>query len=252
MTYLGEERAKFKRQQSKEAIALAIQGRWQEAAALNRAIIENSPGDVEARNRLGRALTELGEYAQAREAYLQTTKVDPNNRIAQKNLDRLSLLEEETTIVDVPHQITPQIFLEETGKTGVVNLINLAPATVLARMGSGEGVNLKVESKRLLIEDRGGEYLGEVDHKYAPRLLRLMEGGNEYTAAIASLDNGLRVLIRETYQHPSQEGRLSFPLKAKDKFRSYLRDSLLKHEDEEAEEESAEAFIEEETDAGYQ
>lgn len=252
MAYLGEERAKLKRQQTKEAIALAIQGQWQEAVALNRAIIDSFPGDVEAYNRLGRALTELGEYAQAREAYLQTTKLDPNNRIAQKNLERLSLLEEKTTTVEVPHQISPQIFLEETGKAGVVNLVNLAPATVIARMGSGEVVNLKVDNKRLLIEANGGEYLGEVAHKYAPRLLRLMEGGNEYTAAIASLDNGLKVLIRETYQHPSQEGLLSFPLKVKDKFRSYLRDSLLKHEDEEAEEEAAEAFIEEETDAGAQ
>ena len=48
---------------AKEAIALAMQGRWEEAVAANRAILELFPEDVDAYNRLGSALMELGEYA---------------------------------------------------------------------------------------------------------------------------------------------------------------------------------------------
>ncbi len=55
MTYQGEEQVKLRRQSSKEAIALAMQGRWREAVAANMSIIGDFPNDVDAHNRLGRA-----------------------------------------------------------------------------------------------------------------------------------------------------------------------------------------------------
>ena len=72
-------------QRSKQAIAMAMEGRWQEAVAANRAIIADFPQDVEAYNRLGRACLQVGEYAQAKEAYRQAMEIDPYNAIARKN-----------------------------------------------------------------------------------------------------------------------------------------------------------------------
>ena len=69
MPHEEERLIRLKQQRSKEAIDLAMQGRWQEAVAINKEIIENSPDDVDTYNRLGRAYMELGDYAQAREAY---------------------------------------------------------------------------------------------------------------------------------------------------------------------------------------
>ena len=63
MTYQEERLARLKRQRSRQAIDLAMQGRWQEAVAANKYIIEDFPTDVDAYNRLGRACMELGEYA---------------------------------------------------------------------------------------------------------------------------------------------------------------------------------------------
>ena len=54
-----EEKAQLRQQLSKEAIDLALQGRWEEAEAVNRDIIKRFPTDVEAYNRLGRVLTGL-------------------------------------------------------------------------------------------------------------------------------------------------------------------------------------------------
>ena len=53
---------RLKQQRSKEAIALAMQGRWQEAVDINKEIIEDFPDDVDTCNRLGRAYMELGAY----------------------------------------------------------------------------------------------------------------------------------------------------------------------------------------------
>jgi len=244
MAFLTEDRAKLNRRLTREAISLAMQGKWREAVSVNQMILDNFPTDVEAYNRLGRALMELGEYARAREAYSKALELDPHNKIARKNLERLEMLGETSAPKHRDeHRIAPQLFLEETGKSGVVNLVNTASQEVLARMGAGDEVLLKIEGTKLLVTDRDGEYLGEVEPGHARRLIRLMEGGNKYAAAIAGLDGGVRVFIKETYQHPSQMGRLSFPVKEMAGFHPYLRGGLLRQEEQEEEEGEEDTFM---------
>lgn len=219
-----------------EAIALAMQGRWQEAVSINKTILELSPEDVDAFNRLGRALMELGEYEEARESYSHAIAIDRYNSIARKNLDRLSHLAKLSPVPKGGRKLSLDIFIGEAGKVSVVNLINLAPSDIVARMAPGEEVTLHIEEQRLLVRDGHGEYLGEVEPKYGLRLAKLMGGGNKYIAAISGLaENKVKVIIREVYQHPSQAGRLSFPKKEKDSFRSYARKNLLRHESEDEE-----------------
>lgn len=239
MAYQGEDKAKLKREREKEAIALAMEGRWGEAVVANRAILELFPVDVEALNRLGRALMELGEYAGARDAYSRALELDPHNTIARKNLARLSFLGEKHSAPKADrYKVAPHLFVEEAGKAGVVNLVHLAPKEVLARMTAGAPVSLRVKGHNLIVENGQGEYLGRVEPRHGLRLVKLIEGGNRYAAAIAGLgENEVRVLIRETYQHPSQAGLLSFPPKSMEGFRAYTRESLLRYELEEEGEE---------------
>jgi hypothetical protein len=75
-----------------------------------------------------------------------------------------------------------------------------------------------------------------VEPKLGQRLISFMAAGNQYVAAVSSLDNSVRVIIRETYQHPSQAGRVSFPAKGVDNFRSYIKDSVLKYDLDDEEE----------------
>ena len=53
--------------------------------------IELGP-DAEAENRLAKALWELGELGAAREHYQTALALDPTNRIAERNIDRLRML----------------------------------------------------------------------------------------------------------------------------------------------------------------
>ncbi len=220
---------------AKDAVGLALQGRWQEAVAANKGILEQFPDDVETHNRLGRALMEIGEYAEAKKAYGRTLELDPFNNIAKKSLGRLSLMGKRDTKADV-HKVVADIFVEETGKARVVRLVGLAAKEIVAKVAPGEEVILSMEGQRLLVKNKEDDYLGEVDPKYGARLAKLTTLGNQYIAAINSIgSNELKVIIREVYQHPSQAGRPSFPLKDKEGFRPYVRESLLRHrlEDEE-------------------
>ena len=232
MSFREEEWTRLRRQSSKKAIALAMQGRWQEAVAANKSIIESFPNDVDAYNRLARAYMELGDYSRAREAAEKAIKLDPYNTIAQKNLNRLSRLGETAVGSEgSSDKVEPQQFIGEVGKAGVVNLYRLAPPEILAKTVAGASVNLKVDGPSLVVENSRGEYLGLVEPKHAQRLIKLMEGGNRYSSAIvSSTEEAVTVIIREVYQHPSQAGRLSFPPSGVETFRPYIGDRIIRRE----------------------
>jgi len=238
MSYQEEEAVRLKRQYSKQAIDLAMQGQWREAVAANKTIIESFPNDVGAYNRLGRVYMEVGEYAQAREAYSRAVELDPYNAIAIKNLRRLSHLGE--TIVSWEgdsHKAEPQHFIEEIGKSGVVSLNHLAPWEILARMVSGDRVYLKIDESNLIVADGRGEYLGQVEPRQGQSLIKLMEGGNRYTVAIvSSAEDRMTIIIKEVYQDPSQAGRLSFPPRDSEAPQPYISHRVLKRESEDEEE----------------
>lgn len=244
-----EDKARLRRKASQEAITLAMQSRWEEAVAVNQSIIDLFPTDVDAYNRLGRAYTELGDFVRAKEAYSRALELDPKNSIAQKNYQRLcSLPDLPVRVEEKRREVAPDLFIGEMGKAGVVNLQDLAPKEVLAKMTAGNQVRLKVRGQQLVVENDEGEYLGLVEPPHGFRLAKLIEGGNRYTAAIVSIsDNNVKVIIREVYQDPSQIGRLSFPVKAMEGFQPHVKDTLLRQEtvEEEALEEAEYAELEE-------
>jgi len=232
MTYQEEEQSRLRRQSSKQAIALAMQGQWREAVAINQGLIEMFPNDVDAHNRLGRAYMELGEYAQAEASYGRTIQIDQYNSIARKNLQRLSHLKENAVSSEGDfHKLEPQHFIEEVGKAGVFQLYYLAPPAVLAKTVAGDRVNLKIDGSSLTAETSRGEYLGKVEPRHGQRIARFMEAGNRYSAAIvSSSDRRVTIIIREVYQHPSQVGRLSFPARGLVNIQSDVGDRAIRRE----------------------
>lgn len=233
--YQLSEKAKLRRQRTNEAIALAMQSQWDEAIAVNKSIIEIFPDDADAYNRLGKALTQLGRYAEAGDAYSHALEIEPNNGIAKKNLDRLAHLREAEPRNG--RQVSSHLFIEETGKADVADLYRLAPRKVLVKIAAGDPVHLEAKGQSLTVESVDGEYIGEVEPRLGLRLIKLMQGGNRYTAAIVGIgEKGGKVMIKEIFQHPSQAGRPSFPARAADGFRPYVKDSMLKYEREDDEE----------------
>ncbi len=239
MSYFKAESVAPKKRLEKEAVSLAMQGKWLEAVEKNKTILDAFPKDVDACNRLGRALTEMGNYAEAKEAYRKALGLDPHNSISKKNLTRLSLINEATSRPNAG-RVAPQVFVGETGKVGLVNLVNLAPKAVLAKVAPGDEVILKVKGLLSIAETPQGEYLGDVDPGHGPRLAKLMSGGNRYAVAVTSVDDiGIKLIVKEVYQDPAQEGKPSFPPKESDGFRAYVREGLVRREGSEPPEEEA-------------
>jgi hypothetical protein len=240
MTRDDEKLNRFKEQRSKEAIDLAMQARWKEAVDANREILEKFPQDVDTLNRLGRAYLELGQYKLSRESYGNSVKIDPYNAIANRNLRRLNDLKETQKTEVETDKVEPQQFIEEIGKAGVVTLQDLAPKEKRARTVAGDKAVIKVDGLYLVVENGRGEYLGKIEPKHAQRLVRLILGGNRYSAvAVKSTADHMTVMVRETYQHPSQAGKLSFPPRGMEEFRPYVGDKLIKLESEDEEEDES-------------
>ena len=237
MPYQEEEQAGQRWRRSRQAVALAMEGRWREAVSANQSLIENFPSDATAYNRLGRAYMELGEYSQAEEAYRRAMEHDPYNVIAKKNLERLSHLGgAAVSSQGDSDKVEPQQFVEETGKAGLVKLYHLASPEIVAKMGAGDKGYLKIDGSSLIVENAQGEYLGQVEPGHEQRLIKLMGGGNKYSAAIVSSMEGIvNVIVREVSQDPSQAGRPSFPAKEFKSPRPYVTDKV-KREIEEYEE----------------
>ena len=241
-----------RRQLSETAIAQATRGEWEAAVETNRQLLELGP-DIDASNRLGKALAELGRHAEALEAYEQALERDATNRIAQRNAERLRLV----LAADKParkngkgrtDKAPATLFIEEMGKTGRARVINLVAPRVLAPLSPGDAVELQVTNDEL--EARvGGAPIGIVEPRIAARLLKLIAAGNRYEAAITTLNdasNELTIIIREAFTHPSNFGKVSFPTSAQPGggVRPYMKGSAVRYDDddetEEAEEDSEE------------
>lgn len=243
-----EDQARAKRVRTEQAIQYAMQSRWDDAITANRAIIAAFPDEPEGYNRLGKALSETGKIKEAREAYQRALELEPTNTIARKNLDRLATARAKAE-PDKAQQVDTSLFIEESGKTGV-SVLKPANIKMLATLSAGDEVALKSVGSRLTVETMAGEYLSDVEPKLALRLTRLMNGGNKYAAAVASINGeSVRVIIKETFQHPDQVGRLSFPAgKAGEVIRPYTRESLVRSDADEDEEPAEDVEEWEETD----
>jgi tetratricopeptide (TPR) repeat protein len=230
---------RIKRTLAEQAIASAAAGKWSEAAETNRRLLEMGP-EADAENRLAKALWELGELGAAREHYQAALALDPTNRIAERNIDRLRTLLVAAGDKTVPAQdgskAPVRIFVEETGKTGFAHLLDLPDAKKLAQVNPGDSVEMTPEGNRLIAFSNGMR-IGVVDPRVAARLLKLIAEGNKYLAGVTSLGaQDVRIIIREIFQDPRNYGKVSFPTAAKSTdLRPYTKGTLLR-EDEELEE----------------
>ena len=225
---------RLKRQLVEQAIDAATAAEWEDAARINERLLEMGP-DSEAENRLAKAFWEQGELATAREHYQAALALDPTNRIAERNINRLRTLLAEAgkkTVAAKPGSKAPvSIFVEETGKTGFAHLVDLASSRELAQVNPGDAVELSTVGPRLQATSNGLP-IGVVEPRVAARLLKLIADGNKYAAGVTSLgDKDVRIIIRETYQDPNNYGKVSFPTAARiSDLRPYTKGTLVREE----------------------
>ena len=186
--------------------------------------------DVDAWNRLGKALLELGRYREAREAYGKSLELDPVNPIAKRNLDRLSTDPGRRTAA-------PRRGVSPRSRRTCSSRRSARPASTscrthraetLATLTAGDEVYLKPGEELIRSRTSSGDVLGAVEPKLALRLLRLIEGGNKYAAAVKSVDDSD---VEADHQGDLPRPRADPPLlpgHGGEGVRPYIKESLLR------------------------
>ena len=218
--------AKFRKDLDREAVGLALNGEWERAAEVNRAILELFADDagsvqgepVEAMNRLAKALIELGNYEEAGEVLDRVRSIAPYNNIARKNLARVEQMRG-TNAAATRHARkaagAPQLFIGESGKSATTVLGHTPRKLSLASISPGAPVSLVVEHHGISVYSEDGDYLGLVEQRLGHRLARLIDGGNTYEAAVIGVHgDGISIIIHETFRHRSLQNVTSFPKRA--------------------------------------
>jgi hypothetical protein len=240
-TFPTEDRLRQKRTKSEQAISLAMKNRWDEAAQVNREILDVFPNEVDAFNRLGKALTELGRYAEARDAYAQAVKLDPLNGIASKNLQRLGKLAAEGSAAPAPSPVDPRLFIEESGKTTLTQLTDVRRTEAAAKLSAGDQLQMARRGNQVVVVDQAGMDIGRIEPKLEQDLIRLLDLGNQYSVFVtAANEQTVHVIIRETHRSAAMGSRPSFRPTAAQEVRAYTREGAPRYELEEEDEDDDE------------
>lgn len=202
------------------AIDAAIKGKWEEAIVLNLKILESSPNNVAALNRLAKAYLEAGEIAKSIKVLKKVLRVDKYNTIAKKNFQRISEVHAKCKKLNGrnTHAINSScLFLEEPGKTKVVRLLNLAPKSNLLSVNTLDEVLLTPKRHTIQVVSIENKYIGALPDDISKRLTTLIKGGNKYEAFIKSAEKkAIDIFIRETHKSQKFKNQPSFLTRLKD------------------------------------
>ena len=192
---------------AQKAVSFALSGNWEEALKVNLEILSQGPEDVDALNRLARCYSEMGNAGKAVATTQKVLKIDPINSIAKKCLLRWKVVRPGECHNSCTQ--SGEAFLEESGKTKMVTLLNPGDSSLFANLDSGDAVKLSPYPHKVSVVDDSGKYIGCLPDDLAARLRNFMKKGNKYQVLIKSIDSkDVTVLIREL---ENKTGIASFP-----------------------------------------
>ena len=155
------------------------------------------------------------------------------------------------TSTAAPSQLDTRLFVEETG-TATVARLQATDEAARATLDAGDLVDLQVQGNAVNVLTVTGTYIGMVEPRIGLRLSKMMTAGNQYTAAMVTTEGALKVILRETFKHPSMIDKVSFPAGRSTEVRAYTRKGLLRRDDDEDYAEYGDdEVVEEESDDGW-
>jgi len=191
---------------AQKAVSLALAGEWQEALKTNLEILAILPEDIDSLNRLARCYSETGDTLRAVATTQKVLKIDPVNPIAQRCLSKWK-----TAKPGDNHKASPsgEAFLEESGRTKMITLLNPGESSLFANLNSGDELKLSAYAHKVSVIDLDGKYIGRLPDDLAARIRNLLKNGNKYQVLVKSIDEkDVTVLIREL---ENKTGVASFP-----------------------------------------
>lgn len=199
-------------QLEEDAVDAVLQSDWESALSINKQILSQDKSNLEALLRLGYAYVQLSQFDLAKKIYKKILRIQPHQRLALEYLEKIPLLETKKKKVSKTISYDPEIFLEMTGRTRTVRLINVGPKENLVDQNNGEEVVLKEKKRRLEVRSIQNDYLGVIPDDISKRLIYFMNEGSSYKAFIKDIDLiDVYVFIREIEKGPNVKHFPSFP-----------------------------------------
>jgi len=182
---------------AQEAIQAALKCEWEEALEINKRIIKNNPKDLDALNRLAKAFIETGDVVKARKTAQKVLGVDPTNNIAINSLEKWKkLTKKDSSKSNKKHGL--EFFIEEPGKTKIVDLIHLGSEKNIGEVDTGDEVKIALGKHRVSVLSEAGSYLGRLPDDISSRIIKLSKAGNVYRAFAKSIcPREVKIFIRE-------------------------------------------------------
>lgn len=185
-----------------QAIQNALTGDWQKAVATNKSLIKENPVDIDALNRLAFAFSILGRVKDAKNTYQKVLRIDSLNPLALRNLKRIGdvkkIKNEVGNASSAPKMHVTNMFIEEQGKTKIVELVNVAQPSIIANLRTGQSLSLCVKRLKIFVLDNGDQYIGALADNIGKRLIKFIKAGNQYEAYVKSaFDNHIIIFIKE-------------------------------------------------------
>lgn len=217
---------------AQSAIEEALKGNWNKAEKLNEEILDETPNNKEALNRLARACLELGKIKKSLSSYKKVLKIDPYNSIAQKAIPRLQALENSPLSKEKMKKkangtanspvSTANLFIEEPGKTKTIILIHLGDPSVISILDAGEIVNLSPHAHRVSVETEEGHYVGRLPDDLSRRVIQLSRLGYEYKSYVKAVTaDSVKIFICEVKRAEKMTDIPSFPQTEKPNYVSF-------------------------------
>jgi hypothetical protein len=180
------------------AIAAALAQDWKEAIRVNLAILKSDKGDLESLCRLAFAYLKTGQLLAAKRTYQKVLALDQYNQIATKNLKKMTSLKKKDLANEASAFMSPMIFLEEPGKTKIVECVHVAPIHILSTLSAGQEVFLKQKQHGIEVRTSSCTYIAALPDDMSFKLNRMMSGGNTYQAIIKGVDKkSVKIMLRE-------------------------------------------------------
>jgi lipopolysaccharide biosynthesis protein len=180
------------------AISAALAQDWKEAIRVNLAILKSNRSDLEALCRLAFAYLKTGQLLAAKRTYQKVLSSDKYNQIATKNLKKITSLKKKDIANEATSYMSPMIFLEEPGKTKIVECVHVAPSHILSTLSAGQEVFLKQKQHGIEVRTSSCTYVAALPDDMSFKLNRMMSGGNTYQAIVKGVDKtSVKVMLRE-------------------------------------------------------
>ncbi len=198
-----------------QAIQNALAGDWQKAVTINKLLIKENPLDIDALNRLAFAFSILGRIKDARNTYQKVLAIDSLNPLALRNLKKMGDLKKiKNGIENPPPASTTHVtnmFIEEQGKTKMVELVNVAQPSVINSLRTGQPLTLSVKRLKIFALSDGKQYVGVLPDNIGKRLIKFLKAGNLYDAYVKSaIDHNIIIFIKEVKRTSRLKDQPSF------------------------------------------